>query len=217
MIAPPLVAWLAVHSHWQFSFVFTGASGFVLLAVCLWFYHSPEQQPSLSAAERTVILRGVKRCRTGKQLDLPPAVPACGPQFFFHAFPDGSLYVFFLFWLPAYLQTSHGFSLAKTGMMAWIPFLVADLGALTGGAVSDWLVLSCTDPRLARRRILLVVACLTPLTLVAVPVGSPPAPGQLAHSGHVSANLIVQQPDDTPYFIHCATTPRPTPRTYPYL
>jgi ACS family hexuronate transporter-like MFS transporter len=58
MIAPPLVAWLALHYHWQFSFVFTGASGFVLLAVCLWFYHSPEQQPSLSAAERTVILRG---------------------------------------------------------------------------------------------------------------------------------------------------------------
>jgi ACS family hexuronate transporter-like MFS transporter len=42
MIAPPLVAWLALHYHWQFSFVITGASGFVLLGVWLWFYHSPE-------------------------------------------------------------------------------------------------------------------------------------------------------------------------------
>jgi len=81
---------------------------------------------------------------------------------------------FFLFWLPAYLQTSRGFTLGKTGMMAWIPYLGADLGALTGGAFSDWLVRRGVDPRRARRRILLVVACLTPLTLVAVRVGSVP-------------------------------------------
>jgi ACS family hexuronate transporter-like MFS transporter len=58
MIAPPLVAWLALRYHWQFSFVFTGASGFVLLGVWLWSYHSPERQPFLSAAELTVILHG---------------------------------------------------------------------------------------------------------------------------------------------------------------
>ena len=44
MIAPPLVAWLALRYHWQFSFVATGASGFLLLAVWLWFYRSPERQ-----------------------------------------------------------------------------------------------------------------------------------------------------------------------------
>src|SRR5580704_10926685 len=52
MIAPPLVAWLALHYHWQFSFVITGASGFVLLVVWLWFYQTPERHPGLSAAER---------------------------------------------------------------------------------------------------------------------------------------------------------------------
>src|SRR5258708_17928377 len=58
MIAPPLVAWLALRYHWQFSFVATGASGFVLLGVWLWFYQSPERQPWLSAGERMVILKG---------------------------------------------------------------------------------------------------------------------------------------------------------------
>jgi len=176
MIAPPLVAWLALHYRWQFSFVFTGASGFVLLGVWLWFYHSPERQPSLSAAERTVILHGrgsnvvAQESISNFRLLSQPAVRS----FFFTRFLTDPFTFFFLFWLPAYLQTSHGFSLAKTGMMAWIPFLGADLGALTGGAVSDWLVRRGTDPRLARRRILLVVACLTPLTLVAVRVGSAP-------------------------------------------
>jgi MFS transporter, ACS family, hexuronate transporter len=176
MIAPPLVAWLALHYRWQFSFVFTGASGFVLLGVWLWFYHSPERQPSLSAAERTVILHGrgsnviAQESISNFRLLSQPAVRS----FFFTRFLTDPFTFFFLFWLPAYLQTSHGFSLAKTGMMAWIPFLGADLGALTGGAVSDWLVRRGTNPRLARRRILLVVACLTPLTLVAVRVGSAP-------------------------------------------
>jgi ACS family hexuronate transporter-like MFS transporter len=176
MIAPPLVAWLALHYRWQFSFVFTGASGFALLGVWLWFYHSPERQPSLSAAERTVILHGrgsnvvAQESISNFRLLSQPAVRS----FFFTRFLTDPFTFFFLFWLPAYLQTSHGFSLAKTGMMAWIPFLGADLGALTGGAVSDWLVRRGTDPRLARRRILLVVACLTPLTLVAARVGSAP-------------------------------------------
>ncbi len=128
----------------------------------------------MSAAERTVILHG-RGSNTVAQENISifrllsqPAVRS----FFFTRFLTDPFTFFFLFWLPAYLQTSHGFSLAKTGMMAWIPFLGADLGALTGGAVSDWLVRRGTDPPLARRRVLFVVACLTPLTLVAVRVGS---------------------------------------------
>src|ERR1017187_7430604 len=176
MIAPPLIARLALHYHWQLSFVITGASGFVLLGGWLWFYHSPERHPWLSSAERAVILHGRGSSAVAQEnisifrLLSQPAVRS----FFFTRFFTDPFTFFFLFWLPAYLQTSHGFSLAKTGMMAWIPFLGADLGALTGGAVSDWLVRRGTDPPLARRRVLFVVACLTPLTLVAVRVGSTP-------------------------------------------
>jgi MFS transporter, ACS family, hexuronate transporter len=176
MIAPPLVAWLALRYHWQFSFVITGASGFLLLGAWLWFYHSPERHPWLSAPERAVILHGRGPDPVAQEnisilrLLMQPSVR----NFFFTRFLTDPFTFFFLFWLPAYLQTSHGFSLARTGMMAWIPFLGADLGALTGGAVSDRLVRRGADPFVARRRILLVVACLTPVTLVAVRVGSAP-------------------------------------------
>jgi ACS family hexuronate transporter-like MFS transporter len=95
-------------------------------------------------------------------------------SFFFTRFLTDPFTFFFLFWLPAYLQTSRGLALAKIGTMAWIPFLGADLGALASGALSDFLVRRGMDSRHARRRILLVVAFLTPLTIAAVRVGSAP-------------------------------------------
>src|SRR5260370_12161006 len=39
----------------------------------------------------------VKRCRTGKHLNLSPVVPAHGPHFFFHTFLHGSVDLFFPF------------------------------------------------------------------------------------------------------------------------
>ncbi len=176
MIAPPLVAWLALHYHWQVSFVVAGALGFLLLGAWLWFYYSPERHPWLSAAEQTVILQG-RGAHTVSQERVAILSLLQQPKvltFFFTRFLTDPFTFFFLYWLPAYFQTAHGFSLAKIGVMAWIPFLGSDVGALTGGAISDRLVRRGVDPRQARRRILIVVACLTPLTLAAERVGSAP-------------------------------------------
>jgi ACS family hexuronate transporter-like MFS transporter len=176
MIAPPLVAWLALRYSWRFSFIATGASGFLLLGAWLWFYHSPERHPWLSASERATILDGRGSAPAAREnistlrLLSQPAIRG----FFFTRFLTDPFTFFFLFWLPAYLQTARGFTLGKTGMTVWVPYLGADLGALAGGAVSDFLVRRGLNSRQARRSILLVVACLTPLTLVAVRVGSIP-------------------------------------------
>ena len=37
---------------------------------------------------------------------------------------------FYLFWLPKYLVEQRGFTMVEMGMLAWIPYLSADLGAL---------------------------------------------------------------------------------------
>jgi len=42
----------------------------------------------------------------------------------------------YLTWLPSYLETSRGFSLAATGWIAGLPFLCGIIGVLTGGVVS---------------------------------------------------------------------------------
>jgi ACS family hexuronate transporter-like MFS transporter len=75
---------------------------------------------------------------------------------------------FFTFWLPQYLLETRGFSVALIGLIAWIPFLAADVGGLSGGALSDWLVRHGLTPAQARRRMMGAAACLTPAAFVAV-------------------------------------------------
>jgi ACS family hexuronate transporter-like MFS transporter len=47
---------------------------------------------------------------------------------------------FYLFWLPKYLSDVHGFTLAHIGALAWLPYLAADIGAISGGALSGYLI-----------------------------------------------------------------------------
>jgi len=176
VIAPPLVVWLTLRYNWRISFVATGALGFALLLVWLWFYDNPEKHRMVSASERKVILEGrdltpvaFGRVSTLRLLRHPAVL-----GFFFTRFFTDSFTLFFVFWLPAYFQTSRAFTLAMIGLMAWIPYLGADVGFLTGGAISDWLVRRGVDSRRARKGVMLVAACLMPLTLVAVRVQAAP-------------------------------------------
>jgi MFS transporter, ACS family, L-galactonate transporter len=45
----------------------------------------------------------------------------------------------YLAWLPGYLQEQRHLSLARTGVVAAVPFLAGALGMWTSGIVSDWL------------------------------------------------------------------------------
>jgi hypothetical protein len=48
-------------------------------------------------------------------------------------FVSDPVWWFYLFWLPKYLVEQRGFTMVEMGMLAWIPYLSADLGALFGG------------------------------------------------------------------------------------
>ncbi len=47
---------------------------------------------------------------------------------------------FYVYWLPKYLSEQRGFSLAEIGMFAWIPFVAVDVGNLSGGWLSGFLL-----------------------------------------------------------------------------
>lgn len=176
IIAPPLVSFLALQFGWQWAFIVTGAAGFGLLAIWWRFYESPESHKHLTAGEREYILsaRTVAGTRPAAKLSMWAllAQPICLGFFLARLLTDSTSY-FFSFWLPDYLTQARGFTLAMIGLVGWLPFLASDIGGPGGGALSDWLVRrGWTSPR-ARRRMMLVAACLMPLSALAVRVESP--------------------------------------------
>src|SRR5262249_48272671 len=62
----------------------------------------------------------------------------------------------YLAWLPGYLEAAQHVSLAKTGWLAAIPFLMGSTGMLVNGVVADKLVQSGANP--IRSRKLLIVS-----------------------------------------------------------
>ena len=78
-------------------------------------------------------------------------------------FVSDPVWYFCLFWLPGYLQEESGLTLTQIGMFGWIPFLVADLGAIATSAWSDKMVRNGKEPLLARKIMLSSIAVLAPL------------------------------------------------------
>jgi len=142
MLAPPLVAWAIIAYNWQAAFVLTGALGLVWVGLWFWLYESPVKHRALSPEERQHILSGQEqhlqsdgtRPSVGKILAQRNFWGIALPRFL--ADPTwGTL----TFWLPLYLASVRGFNLKQIALFAWLPFLAADIGCLTGGTISLWL------------------------------------------------------------------------------
>lgn len=173
IVAPPLVSYVALKYGWQWSFLFTGALGFVLLAVWLWFYDAPEKHRFIRESERAYILRERNQQTGDERVSLLRIVthPYCYALIVARLLTDPLPY-FFTFWLPEYLQSTRGFTLAMVGLLGWIPFLASDIGGPGGGALSDFLVRRGWQPERARLRVMLGAACMMPLAAIAVRTGN---------------------------------------------
>jgi ACS family hexuronate transporter-like MFS transporter len=79
----------------------------------------------------------------------------------------------YITWLPKYLTDARGFSLTKIGLFAWVPFVAADAGSLTGGWMSGYLIGRGWSVDRARKAVILVAALLMPAGIVAAFVDNP--------------------------------------------
>jgi ACS family hexuronate transporter-like MFS transporter len=90
-------------------------------------------------------------------------------------FTDPIIY-FISFWVPKYLATNHGYTLADIGRFAWLPFAALSVGQITGGAFTSWVVGRGADLDRTRKRLMLGASLLVLASgaLVAL-TSSPPA------------------------------------------
>lgn len=140
-IAPPLLTWLMLSYGWRAMFVVAGVVGIVLALI--WFaVHRDRGQVEVEDEPEPVSIKewaGLLRHRTtwGMVLGF-----------------SGVIYSIYLYltWLPAYLESERGLSVADTGIALVVPYLAGTLGMLAGGGFGDLLVRRGV-PTMAARKI----------------------------------------------------------------
>ncbi len=148
VMAPALITVLTVHYSWRIAFLVSGAIGLIWIAPWLSIY-----QHRAISAERVPHSEGRNSNGWMKTLRSRNTVALMGARFF-----ADPIWMFFVFWLPDYLNRSRHFSLVQIGATAWLPFLTAMLGNLAGGYLSGRLVRTGLAPRSARVRVMSVAA-----------------------------------------------------------
>ena len=130
---------------WKMVFVIMGIPGLLIAAgMALWIRNDPKDHPHITQAELDELAED-KTNNQGKgkaedEAPIPFVAVLTSPILWKMAA------IWFLFditfwgfstWLPSYLMKVREFSLAKTGVMAAIPFLCGTVGTLVGGYSSD--------------------------------------------------------------------------------
>lgn len=158
MLAAPLVAWAVLFHSWRLAFIIAGVAALVWVAMWFKFFHSPKDHPKLSKEEREHIeanqeshlassgtrplLLQVRRWRSVPFITAPKGSLLRQRNTWGIAIPRlladptwGTLN----FWMPLYLATERGFDIKQLALFAWLPFLSADIGAMTGPTIAYWL------------------------------------------------------------------------------
>lgn len=173
--APPLIAWITVQFGWQMAFVATGLFGFVWLAAWLAWFETPERHKSIGAEELALIQhdRITRDAERVSYRELLRSTQTWG-LLFARVLAD-PVWWFYLFWLPKYLQDIRHFSLLQVGMFAWMPYLAADFGAITGGWFSGWLIRRGMPTLKARRVAMIPSAAMMPVGILVAYLPATPA------------------------------------------
>jgi MFS transporter, ACS family, hexuronate transporter len=159
IVAPPLIAWLALSFNWHAAFLVPGAAGLCIAIAWYFVYCDP---PDDVLAQTTMTTGDQGGTFTWPQLWRTRTLWGILAI----RFISDPVWYFCLFWLPGYLQENSGLTLAQVGMVGWIPFLAADLGGIASAAWSDRMVRRGTAPLLARKRMLTAMAMLAPLCVL---------------------------------------------------
>lgn len=143
-LAALVIPWIALAFGWRWSFVFSGALGFLWLFMWLRVYHPLNRHPRVMPEEVAAIRAGQDVPPRSKEEGLQRWLPLVrNPNVWGivlgRALTD-PIWWFYVFWLPQYLSDARGFSLKQIALFAWLPFAAADLGNFTGGLVSSYCI-----------------------------------------------------------------------------
>lgn len=165
ILAPAAVPWIALTWHWQAAFVITGLAGLVWIAFWWPLYHKPSEHPHLSKSELAHIESDPPDTEVKiRWLQLLPHRQTWA--FAIGKFFTDSIWWFYLFWFPLFMNDRFGVNLASIGLPMITVYLLADVGSVGGGWFSSFLLGRGWSVNAARKTAMLVCAlCILPVAM----------------------------------------------------
>jgi ACS family glucarate transporter-like MFS transporter len=124
-ITPFVIIPLQLHFGWRTSFYLLGVIGVLWVVAWMFFYQSPEK--ALVEKTQTPSWQKIALTKNFWFLMIVYYCYACGV-------------FFFISWLPKYLHQGRGIPQEELTYSTSLPFILAAIGCLFGGALSDFLV-----------------------------------------------------------------------------
>ncbi len=161
IVAPPLIALVWVAIGWKMTFVLLGLLG--LLWVIPWVIFNkavPSKHKWITEEERNYIQSGMEQKEEDDQkpglsmmeiLSHRESWAVLASRFFVEP-----IWWLFVGWMPIYLADVYGFNVKEIGLMAWVPYVGAALGSLSGGYFSGRLMTNGASVDKARKKTILV-------------------------------------------------------------
>jgi MFS transporter, ACS family, hexuronate transporter len=151
-LAPPLILWIQFSFGWKMVFLSTGILGFVWLAAWLIAYPRTKKTPVVDvAAPPQVAVQEHKPVSWAILLKRREVWGIILGRFF-----GDPIWWLYLNWMPLYLFEARGFSLKEIAAFGWVPFVAAGTGALSGGALSGWLLRNGWETLRARKAAIII-------------------------------------------------------------
>jgi ACS family hexuronate transporter-like MFS transporter len=202
VVAALIVPWIALTLGWRWAFIITGLLGLIWIPLWLAAYRDPSLHPRVSPTELAHI--------RSDPADPPVKIPwrhllKRRPTWAFvvgKAMTD-PVWLFYLFWLPKFLDENWGVQLAGLALPLIVIYVAADVGSVAGGWLSSALIKRGWSINRGRKTTMLVLALMIGPTMLAPTVQSMWAAVAIvsiaasAHQGW-SANLFTTVSDMFP-------------------
>ena len=171
-LSVPIVGWLAVMWGWRAAFAIAGLMS--LLLVPVWLSVTKGEKPTGTERARRKRMPWIRVIRYRQAWSV-----------FVGRLISAGAWGFYTYWIPEYLTRERGLNLMEIGLMAWIPFVAAGLGDLSGSGATSWLVARGWSIDRARKTVLVAAA-----GAALAGIGTAYAPGAWAAMACISVGAL---------------------------
>jgi ACS family hexuronate transporter-like MFS transporter len=163
IVTPLIVPPIALYWGWRWTFVITGALGFLWLVFWLLLYRRPEDHPRVNAGELAYIRSDpsppVTRFPWKRLLGYRQTWAFAATKFI-----TDPIWWFYLFWVPDFLHRVHGLTLAQMSLPIVAIYVISDVGSMFGGWLSSAMLHRGRSVNTARKTTFLLCAlCVLPI------------------------------------------------------